>query len=137
MHIIGIVIIKPLHAPFINSAIERITPNAKRIIPQLVNDRDTLFSLGCLLVVVTLAVLFLLFLLPFFPPNEVEKDIPVPGMREVIRIFPVELKPMRKVLPPTEELKLFLPNVNRKGPDDLLRLNFIPINITSLYVFGQ
>lgn len=63
--------------------------------------------------------------LPFLPPKDVEKEIPVPGMREVIRSLPVELNPMRKVFPPTEELKLFFPNVKRKGPDDLLRLNLI------------
>ena len=78
----------------------------------------------------------MLLFLPFPPPKEVENDIPVPGMREVIRIFPVELKPMRKVLPPTEELKLFLPNVNRKGPDDLLRLNLIAILSRPYIILG-
>ena len=83
---------------------------------------------ACVLTCDALADCEVLFLrLPFFPPKDVEKEIPVPGMREVIRSLPVELNPMRKVFPPTEELKLFFPNVKRKGPDDLLRLNLIAI----------
>jgi hypothetical protein len=61
------------------------------------------------------------------PPKDVENDIPVPGIREVTRIFPVELSPTRKVFPPTEELKLFFPRVNLNGPFDLLFLNLIAI----------